>query len=319
MKSLVTYLIIAVITIIAIDCLSQSIIWRQIIGGQYDETAFNCIQLKNRVYLMAGWKQIPQHGSNLLILHSYLVKLDEFGNILWEKLIGDSISANETVTVGEDSQGNIFLPYRTEYSHMMKLDFNGNILWDKDYSNLGIVIFRMMYFIDDNTKILLLGDNEIQVPTTTSITKMDTSGNVIWTKPYYDSIPSIYAYRSGNHSLTLMPDSYFFCGERGSVGFIIRTDTSGNVMWNKKFLSTGGIYSISKNSESTFMASGRPNHNYALYCLKFNSLGDSLFARDYTTDTSTWGLGYEKILRRFDGNFAIGTTCGTNNGRLGVR
>lgn len=189
----------------------------------------------------------------------------------------------------------------------------GNTLWDKDYSSTGIVVFRGLSFVNYYKNIVLLGQSDLQ---TSSISKLDSSGNLLWSKSYYDSIPSFYAYTSHNNSFLFLDNSYYICGNRGIEGFIIKTDTNGMVIWNKKYLSSRGIFSIASISENSFIGSGRVDSEGYLYCQKFDSSGSVIWSRSYRNDSLAIAMGWDKIIKTLDNNFALGHTSGYNFGRL---
>ncbi|MBK8984322.1 MAG: T9SS type A sorting domain-containing protein [Ignavibacteria bacterium] len=291
------------------DVWSQQVVWRKIIGEQYDEIGRNVIELKDKGYLMVGLKQVRMPITNFLILQSYIVKLNRFGDILWEKIIGDSVFSNTAISAIEDKEGNIYLLYRTSNAQLMKLNALGNILWNKSFSD--IVILRGGSFTGDYKNFVFLSETYTQSSSIISITKIDTSGNLIWNKTY--SGPE-----TGNNSFLFLENEYYICGGGFYYGFIIKTDSSGNLVWNKRFYGNRGLYSIAQNSENTFIASGNGSAAGNLYILKFNNKGDSLMGRNYVNDTVSFSIGYLKIVKNYDGNFALGTTCGWNFGRLGM-
>jgi len=316
MKSLIKYLIIIELIVITNDCISQSIIWRQILGGPYVDIAYNCIQSRDGGYLMAGYKEIEIPGQNFQVPKSYLVKFDSYGNIMWEKIIGDSLMFNISLTVAEDSHGNIFLPYYTEFAHLVKLNSKGQVLWDRDFSSANIYTFRGISFEDNFRNLVLLGMNVIQgFYYTSSITKLDSNGNLIWTKAYYDSIPSISVYSSGNNSFYFSDDGYYISGAKGVNPFIIKTDTVGNVIWNKRYLDNRGIYSIAPLSTSNFIVSCQTDSGY-LMCKKIDSSGIVIWSRNYRNDSLARYTGANKIIRSSKNDFALGTISGHHFGRL---
>lgn len=284
------------------DLWSQPVVWRKIIGEQYDEIGYNVIELKDKGYLMVGLKQVRMPNSNFLILQSYIVKLNRFGDILWEKIIGDSVTSNTAVTAIEDNFGNIYLPYRTVYANLLKMDSHGNILWNKSYSNIDIL--RGVSFTSDYKNFVFLS-------ATASITKLDTSGNLIWNK----SFPGV---TTGNNAFLFLDNEYYICGRGSNYGYIIKTDSSGNLVWNKRFYGNQGLFSISQISENTFISAGYATSAGSLYIFKFNRNGDSLLGKTYQNDPDAFSIGSNKIVKNYDGNFVLGTTCGWNFGRLGI-
>lgn len=308
------FLFLLLLTLSSESVFAQPIVWRQIIGGPYNEIGYNCIELRSGCYLMAGEKEILIPKTFFTIPKAYLVKFDKGGNILWEKIIGDSSYLTYSVSVIEDETGNIFLPYISEFNaHILKLDSLGNKLWDRDYSGQGIIGFRGLSFVDHFKKIVLLGLSKLQ---TSSITKIDTSGNVIWSRSFYDSIPSFYVYTSHNNSFLFLDNSYYITGARGIIGFILKTDTSGNVIWNKRYLPAKGIFSIASISENSFIGSGSVDVEGYLYCQKFDSSGSVSWSRNYRNEPLAFAMGYDRIIKTYNSNFALGHTSGYNFGRF---
>ncbi|MBV6479829.1 MAG: hypothetical protein HGGPFJEG_02625 [Ignavibacteria bacterium] len=296
---------------------AQSEYWRQIFGGPFVDIAYNCIELRDGGYMMAGYKEIQVPGQIWQIPKSYIVKFDRKGNILWEKIIGDSVTASKSLTLIEDPSGNIYLPYASGYAHLVKLNSNGEILWDRDFSKYEILSLAGVSFSTDFKKIIFIGYNEINSAYTTSITKLDSSGNLIWSKPYYDSIPIYSYYSSSNNSFLFTNDSYYISGSKGVRGFIIKTDTSGRVLWNKRYFETYGIGSIAESSENSFLISAYSNSSVLnLVCMKLDSSGSIIWKRDYLNDTLANRISANKIVKTKNNMYALGTTPGYNVGRL---
>ncbi len=295
---------------------AQSVIWRQIIGEEYNEVGRDVIELSDHGYLMVGEKQVLQNGTMNVIYQSYLVKLDRFGTIVWQKIIGDTVYGNYAYAVTEDPSGNIYLPCNSSNPHLVKMNSSGTILWDKNYSINSIKLFGGISFVDNYKNIVILGLNEISDYLTSSLSKLDSSGNLIWTKAYYDSIPSISAYSSYSNCYLVTDNYYFLCGNKGVNGFVIKTDTSGNKIWTKRFTQSQYVMSIVGNSENTFIATGL-GRNYGTYCFKFDVNGDTIWSKNYGGDTAYY-FGYKKIVKTINSNFAIGTVAGRNATRIAI-
>ncbi|MBK8982941.1 MAG: T9SS type A sorting domain-containing protein [Ignavibacteria bacterium] len=317
------YLILFFLSLVAQvgDVCSQSVYWRQIFGGEYVDIAYNCIELRDGNYMMAGYKEIQVPGQIYQIPKSYIVKFDRYGNILWEKFIGDSSTYNISISLAEDPDGNIYLPYNSSHAHLVKLNSNGDMIWDKNFSSSNIILFSGLSFVEEYQKIILIGINITNGFPTSSITKLDSNGTLIWNKSNYDSLGILGTYNSGNNSFLFSDNEYFLSGFAQSapgvqnrIGFILKTDTSGNILWNKKYSNSKGIYSIVKNSLNTFIASGQGNS--ALYCQSFDSMGNILWIRDYNGDSLAGSIGIQKIIKTKSNEFALGTPKGQNFGRL---
>jgi len=293
---------------------AQSEYWRQIFGGPFVDIAYNCIELRDGGYMMAGYKEIQVPGQIWQIPKSYVVKFDRNGNILWEKLIGDSITYNKSYTLIEDNNGNIYLTVNSEYAHLIKLNRNGEILWDRDYSEAEVFSFTGISFVNNYEKIVLLSKTDLNNYFTSSITKLDSSGNLIWNKLYYDSIPLIY-YFSYINSFLFKDDAYYISGQKGK-GFILKTDTSGNVIWNKRYFETYAICSFAEYTNNSFVVSAYGEPGGKLICMNIDSSGNINWKKDYINDTLAGAVGAEKIIKNSINSFALGTAHGLNFGRL---
>ncbi|HRI84497.1 MAG TPA: hypothetical protein PK536_03540, partial [Ignavibacteria bacterium] len=291
---------------------SQSVYWRQIFGGPYVDIAYNCIELRDGNYMMAGYKEIQVPGQNYQIPKSYLVKFDRFGNIIWEKIIGDLMTYNISYSLVEDINKNIYLSYFSTYAHLVKLNLNGDIIWDREYSVNNIQLFRGMSFVNNYKFIAILGQNIVNsVLQTASISKIDTNGNMIWNKSYSDSER---VYFSSNNSFLFEDQNYFIAGRIANEGFILKTDTSGSIIWKKTYPFSRNIGSLAKNSIYSYVASGQGNS--ALYCHLMDSSGNIIWKRDYFGDSLAGSIGGDKIFKTYDYQFALGTPRGQNFGRL---
>jgi hypothetical protein len=307
MKSFIKISLFLIILICNISILNaQSTVWRQIIGDQYNEVGYDVIELRDKGFLMVGTKEIMVPGSSFLTIQSYLVRLDKNGNIVWQKTIGDSVFVSYAVSVIEDPFGNIYLPCEiSNIAYLIKMNSFGEILWNKEYGSYGIERFVGISFVDSYSKFMLVSHNDINNTTTSSLTKLDTSGNFIWNKLYYDSIPNFSYYSSVGNCFLFLENSYFLTGGKGINGFIIKTDTSGNIIWNKRYSKAEYIYSIAINSDNKFIGTGIAR-SYGTFCFKFDGNGDTIWTKDFGLDSANY-FGYSKIVRTYDGNFGIGT------------
>jgi len=318
-----TILIFGFIFTLRTNVWAQSVVWRQIIGEQFNEVGNNCIELRDGGFMMAGYKNILLINTSILIQKSYLVRFDNNGNILWEKILGNPSSSNSSETLIEDPFGNIYLPFYENSARLAKLNSNGQILWIKNYSSFQIEGFSGIEFVDDYKNIVLLGQNLVQGFRTSSVTKLDSSGNLIWNKSYYDTLSLLGTYKSSNNSFWFSGNEYYFCGfitpslgVENRVGFIIKLDTNGNILWNKRYPQCKGIFSIASNSSNTFIACGQAEATGYLYCQKFDSSGTVIWNRNYRSDKLAEGVGYLRIIKNRNNNFALGTPNGNNFGRL---
>jgi len=285
--------------------------------------AFDCIQTKDGGYLSTGFKEIILPPPYYVIKKSFLIKFDAYGNILWGKIIGDTLEASVSNHLTEDPFGNIYLNYDTGDEHLLKLDSQGRVLWSKDFSAYHINSFGKFSFVENYNRMMALSQTELQGYWVTSITKLDTSGNLVFNKVYYDSLSPFGTYACSGYYFS--NNEYYVCGfsqpykgVENRIGLILKTDTSGNLIWNKRFPSNKGLYSIAQNSESYFIASGQAETSGYLFCQKFDSSGNLIWSRNYIQDPIAGAISGVSIIKNPEGNFALGSSFGHYYGRLVV-
>ena len=125
-----------------------NLIWQQTYGGKGDDQLYTVIQTKDKNYIIAGNtngatpKGNSPQGSDFLLL-----KLDESGAVLWEKLYSngtDDVLTNlvknkdETLLLCGYSRGNSKKKTEgTESYKVIKIDNNGEELWRKNVDKKG--------------------------------------------------------------------------------------------------------------------------------------------------------------------------------------
>jgi hypothetical protein len=89
------------------------------------------------------------------------------------------------------------------------------------------------------------------------VVKMDSSGNVVWTKTIGGS------YYDGAYSIIQSPDrGYVVVGGTSSFGeggwdiYVVKLDSSGNVQWTKIIEEGGGVSSIIQSSDGGYVGAG---------------------------------------------------------------
>lgn len=309
-------------------------------------------------------------------LDMYIVKYDAMGNVMWAKSAGGTGSdlvrgisndeiGNIYVTGGFDSDsitfGTTTLINEGGYDmYMVKYDTSGNVIWAKgagsmssDYGNnittdvagnvYLIGIFASTSITFESITLNNAGGYDIFV------VKYDTFGNVIWVKGAgsYDNDfgSSITTDFSGNVFITgyyYSPNIEFggttLTNEGGYDMFVVKYDTSGNVIWAKGAGSTlddsgssittdvfnnvyvtGWFNSFSINFGTTILNNAGFDD---IFIVKYDSSGNVLWANregsngnDRSHSTTTDSLGNVFITGIFQSStITIGATVLTNAG-----
>jgi hypothetical protein len=236
------------------------------IGGSSDDEAWSIIQSSDGGYVVAGRTWSFGAGGRDI----YLVKLDSSGNVQWTKTIGGS-SYDEAWSIIQSSDGGYVVAGETRSFgagngdiYVVKLDSSGNVIWTKtiggsDWDEAYSIIQSSDggYVVAGETRSFGAGNGDIYV------VKLDSSGNVIWTKTIggsdWDEALSIIQSSDGGYVVAGRTRSF---GAGGLDMYVVKMDANGNVCFSENITN----YSVSSNvgsfsSPSTVAISQYPTVN----------------------------------------------------------
>lgn len=222
--------------------------------------------------------------------HFYIVKYDNSGNELWAKSAGDQNNARGTC-INTDSKGNSYVtghfqgsgtinignitltaPGSGSEGFLVKYDSSGNVLWAKTLGEANSVSNA----IDASGNVYVTG-GFFDSTATAIIRKFDNSGNLIWQQGATGNYttPSICTDSSGNSYVTgcFMSTTMTFGSttitnnSNGWIIFVVKYDSSGNVVWAKSEGTYGSLYipSISTDDNGNCYVTGYFNGSYAKF------------------------------------------------------
>jgi uncharacterized protein YuzE len=220
-------------------CATQS--WAVVYGGNKSDIVSDVKQTDDGGYIVAGGTKSFGAGD----WDAWILKLDENGNIQWQKTYGGS-NRDYTPNIQQTRDGGYIVAGRTksfgaEYGEdvwILKLDENGNIEWQKAYG-------RVYYGVHHNCR-----DMAFDVKQTSDegyivvgrschdawILKLDKNGNIEWQKTYggndYDSASTIQQTRDGGYIVAGRTKSF---GAGDYDAWILKLDRSGNIQWQKTY------------------------------------------------------------------------------------
>ena len=242
---------------------SRSMQWQKTYGGANYDTLYSIEQTKDGGYIAAG--STNSFGAGHMDI--WVLKLENNGNIQWQKAIG---TADEDVAysiIQTDDGGYLISGYTYisgfSYVLLLKFDGAGATEWSKAYRGLlseeGICVRQTLddgYIVAGNTNSFGAGGMDILVM------KLDSNGDIIWEK----SVGG--AERDEVYSLVIALDGgCVLCGATSSFGasekdaWVLKLNTAGNIDWQKRYVGentdlaasislTDGGYIVSGNTTS---------------------------------------------------------------------
>lgn len=227
----------------------------------------------------------------------WVIKMDALGNIQWEKNIGGfsldvptiAFQAKEggyliggyshSDSTGDKNQKNRGTPLWCDF-WLVKMDTRGNIKWRQTYGGTNEDVLTTAYPTADSGYILggysysprgyyekteeFLGNCDYW------LVKIDQNGNKQWDKTIggslSDYLTSIQQTNDGGYILggySNSPASFHKTGAfLGTTDYwLVKTDASGNVLWDKTYGGTGGDYlsSLQQTNDGSYILGGYSN------------------------------------------------------------
>ncbi|MFA6925149.1 MAG: T9SS type A sorting domain-containing protein [Bacteroidales bacterium] len=193
---------------------------------------------------------------------------------------------------------------------VIRTDKNGTPLWKKMYGSTGIDYGTFAEKTNDNN-FLICGytNNTADTSYNVLLMKIDTLGNLIWSKNYGGS-----DWDMGHCVLQASDLNYYIVGETYSYGkknsnfYLIKTNTAGDTIYTKTY---GGdsadvANSIIETKDGKLMLAGYTNSFGAgaadFYLIKINKNGDTLWTKTYGDVNNNYA---NSIMQCNDNGFAL--------------
>jgi len=271
-----------------------SIVWQKCLGGSHSDSARSIQQTSDGGFIVAGWTH--SNDGDVSGYHGYvdywIVKLDSYGNIVWQKCLGGS-GDDRAYSVQQTSDGGFIVAgyalsnsgdvsgnHGTYDYWVVKLDSSGNIVWQKC---LGGTLYDEAYSIQQTSDggfivagYSLSNDGDVIGNHGSAdywVVKLNSSGDIVWQKclggSNQDCARSVQQTSDGgfivvgysksndgdvsvHHGSTLYFDYW-----------VVKLNSSGDIVWHKCL---GGsrydwAYSVQQTSDGGFIVVGYTESN----------------------------------------------------------
>lgn len=208
-------------------------IWAFYFGDTLNETGLDVKQTSDGGFIIAGNKEN----------YIYLVKTNAQGNLVWEHPYEDTFalySGFNAYSVVQASDGGylvagqVYYPNESSDAYLMKVGATGNFIWERffdgGYYNEE---FRSISRTSDGNYILTGSLNE-----NIYLAKVNASGTVIWDNEFGDiefTEQSYAAVQTPDGGYLITGTCYDNLYDKGYQLYLIKTDPSGNTLWDYNF------------------------------------------------------------------------------------
>ncbi|MCB2221772.1 MAG: gliding motility-associated C-terminal domain-containing protein [Bacteroidetes bacterium] len=264
-------------------------IWSKTYGGPGEENCNQCIPCSQGGFLLTGYTTSFTNGNKDI----FILKLDENGNIEWNKKVGGS-QDDWAKRILETDDYFIIIGTVESWGDGMRdisittIDKSGNLIWNKCYGGGNNENGQSVIVTEDNN-LLVVATSFTYGPSHTSVLmKIDFSGNLIWFKSYGGSITEY-----GRNIVSSGNDEYIIVGQTNSFGYgnwdclIYKVNGNGIPLWSKTIGGSGADVSVNiiENIENNFLVSGNTTSygfgNKDIFLFEISELGNINWARTF--------------------------------------
>ncbi|HET8962483.1 MAG TPA: T9SS type A sorting domain-containing protein [Chitinophagales bacterium] len=188
-------------------------------------------------------------GGVTVFYRSILKKTDSDGNLIWSKLIGEPGESSPAIMGPIDNEDNFFLIHKyigcpTQIFNIKQFDSSGTIINEEIHEG-GCLTGGMQSLIGE---YIGGGINHPDYPYNSYVCRLDTDGEIIWKFNSTYDIDTIY-----DGELYVSPGHEYPNGDILAIGYlatepivdyhgyIARVDINGNAIWERRYLSPGGL------------------------------------------------------------------------------
>lgn len=267
--------------VVKIDA-SGNLQWQKTYGGSGNDMAYSMIQSPDGTYAVTG--QSSSNNGNVtgnLGGHDFwIVKLDNTGNILWEKSVGTSSTESSLSIINSSTNGFIVSGYTYPPNgfpdfFITKLSASGTVEWQRTYGGSNTEICTQIISSSDGG-YLATGYTDSNDGNITSnhgsydfwLLKIDESGNIQWQKTYGgtgdDRAYSVIQTSDGGYAIggsSTSNDGDVVSNHSLMDFWIVKVNNTGVIQWNKNIGGNGNdqCNSIIQEANGDYIVTGFSN------------------------------------------------------------
>lgn len=277
--------------------------WQECLGGTYNEGATSIKETPDGGFIVAGFASsndgdVSGNHSSTYFDDYWVIKIDNTGNLLWQKCFGGSnyeLPADIQLTIDRgfivagfsqsndgDVTGHHGANSETDY-WITRLDSTGDLLWQK---SLGGTANDFAYSIQQTTDsgFIVAGYSNSNDGDVTGnhggwdywIVKLNSSGNLVWEKSLGGTMDEGGVTYLIPNSIQQTSDGGFIVagfthsndgdvtGNHGNGdAWIVKLDSNGNILWQKALGGSNGdgAYSVQQTIDGGFIIAGMTTSN----------------------------------------------------------
>jgi hypothetical protein len=217
---------------------SGAVLWHKNYGGEYRQRGYRVMETFDGGFIVGGWNEI----TGTAITSFYLVRTSSTGDTVWTKSYSNGmqqygLSVAQTADSGFVICGSIQQPTQIgTHSYVVRTNADGDTIWTKILSGLGQGAAYDVRAASGNH--VLIAGYTVASCSQPYLCELDENGAIVWKHSYSDG-PCGWA-----QSVTRTNDYGYavFGMDNSSDYYLIKTDSTGNQQWFKKFHESNSDY-----------------------------------------------------------------------------
>ena len=272
----------------------------------YTQTWWHAYRNPGEIYQF-GYDICKSNGDNFFIVGKKeasqfarinVIKINEYGSVLWSKFYADSIENGHSAFACESTNdgGCILSGWSNDnIPFAKKIDSSGNIVWSKIYENHNIY--------DRTVQIIKTTDDCYVLCGLDYILKINSEGEYIWSKSDNEL-----GYTGDIYSVVETFDNGFIClGYQylSSYPTLTKLKNNGGFVWQKTYTNRPASVSLIRKLSYCYLLMGNiadsvpyPNTNYKYYFAKIDTAGNEISYHsgfDSTGKIESFNRGYHVL------------------------
>jgi protein involved in ribonucleotide reduction len=229
-------------------------VWNKAFGGPVDDDdeGWSARQTSDGGYIISGITSSEYSAGG-----AWLIKTDSSGRKVWDKIFYEDGGAGGT-SVQQTSDGGYIVtgwanPLDFTEFWLLKTDELGNTVWDTTFGDLGDIGLSVHQTSDGGYIAVGRGGGRVL------LLRVDASGNEVWDKTFGGA--------TDNAGCSVQPTSdggyviagwTYFHGARNRDVWLVKTDSSGNEVWDETFGGSGDDWgsSVEQTSDGGYVIAG---------------------------------------------------------------
>ena len=216
--------------------------WASRLIGSNIEYLRDVVETSNGDLLIVGTANSYGTGNS----DGYLIKVSSSGTLLWTKTFGGSSTDHLVGIIALPNDNYLLSGSSVNYGPgtraglVIKVDVDGNAIWSKTYGGSRSEIFNSSTLLSDGNIVSIgFSDNSSLNIYDILVTKIDTNGNILWSKLYGSSSDEKGFTIKEHFDGGLLISSYSAGFSSGNQLLLIKTDSLGTPIISKTYGGSG--------------------------------------------------------------------------------